>query len=80
MKKIAKNHQIFVVTHLAVIAASADKNLFAYKCVSDNKTKTNIKYLKNDELINEIARISSGNIGGVALDYAKELIKINRVA
>jgi len=80
MKTIAQKHQIFVVTHLAVIAASADKNLFAYKNVSENRTKTNIKYLQNDELINEIARISSGNIGNVALEYAKELIKINRVA
>lgn len=80
MQKIAKNHQIFVVTHLAVIAASADTNIFAYKQVKNSKTQTNIKYLKDDELINEIARISSGNTGEIALKHAKELIKMNKVA
>lgn len=80
LKKIAKNHQIFVVTHLAVIAASADVNLFAYKKVESNKTKTNVKYLENEELIKEIARISSGNTEEIALKHAEELIKINKVA
>jgi DNA repair protein RecN (Recombination protein N) len=80
MKKIAKSHQIFVVTHLAVIAASADNNFFAYKKVENDRTKTNIKYLKNEELVSEIARISSGNTGKVAITHAKELIKLSRVA
>ncbi|MCI8308668.1 MAG: DNA repair protein RecN [Clostridia bacterium] len=80
MKTISKNHQIFVVTHLAVIAASANNNLFAYKEVENNKTKTNIKKLENEELVNEIARISSGNTGKIALNNAKELIKLSKVA
>ncbi len=80
MKKISKNHQIFVVTHLAVIAASADTNYFAYKDVKNGKTKTNVKKLNNEELINEVARISSGNTEQAALDHAKELIKINKAA
>jgi DNA repair protein RecN (Recombination protein N) len=80
MKTIAKSHQIFVVTHLAVIAASADNNLFAYKKVENDKTKTNIKNLSNDELVCEIARISSGNTGDIAITHAKELIKLSRVA
>jgi DNA repair protein RecN (Recombination protein N) len=80
MKKISKSHQIFVVTHLAVIAASADNNLFAYKQVVNDKTKTNIKNLTNDELVCEIARISSGNTGDIALTHAKELIKLSKVA
>lgn len=80
MKKIAKSHQIFVVTHLAVIAASAENNLFAYKKVEDNKTKTNVKTLKEDDLTKEIARISSGSINEVAILHAKELIKLSKVA
>jgi len=78
MKRISKNHQIFVVTHLAVIAASADNNLYSYKQVESNKTKTNIKNITNDELVCEIARISSGNTGNVAMEHARELIKISK--
>ena len=75
MKKIAKSHQIFVVSHLAVIAASAENNYFSYKKVEDGKTKTNIKKIEGEELINEIARISSGDISKISKEHAKELLK-----
>ena len=80
MKKISKSHQIFVVTHLAVIAASSDINLFAYKEVIDSQTITRVKVLENEEFVKEIARISSGNISKISLEHAKELIQNNKVA
>ncbi len=80
MKKIAKNHQIFVVSHLAVIAASAENNYFSYKIVEDGKTKTNVKKIDGEELINEIARISSGDMSKVSKEHAKELLKLSKVA
>ena len=80
MKKIAKNHQIFVVTHLAVIAASSNYNLFAYKEVIDNQTVSKVKSLENEEFVKEIARISSGNISPISLEHAKELIQNSKVA
>ena len=75
MKKIAKNHQLFVVSHLAVIAASATHNYFSYKKVENGKTKTNVKRLIDEDLINEIARISSGDINQSSKEHAKELLK-----
>lgn len=80
MKKIAKSHQIFVVSHLAVIAASAENNYFSYKKVENGKTKTNIKKIEGEELINEIARISSGDISKISKEHAKELLKVSKVA
>lgn len=80
MKKIAKNHQIFVVTHLAVIAASSDTNLFAYKEVINEQTVTKVKILGNEEFVKEIARISSGNISQISIEHAKELIQNSKVA
>jgi DNA repair protein RecN (Recombination protein N) len=80
MKLLSKLHQVFVVTHLAVIAASADVNLFAYKSVQNDKTKTYVKVLEPDELVDEIARISSGESTKTAKAHAKELIKISKVA
>ena len=80
MRKIAKNHQIFVVTHLAVIAASSEYNLFAYKEVINSQTVTKIKILENDDFVKEIARISSGNISQISIEHAKELIQYSKVA
>lgn len=80
MKKISKNHQIFVVTHLAVIAASSNTNLFVYKEVIDNQTVTKTKILENEDFIKEIARISSGNISQISIEHAKELIRNSKVA
>ena len=80
MKNIAKNHQIFVVSHLAVIAASADNNYFSYKKVENGKTKTNVKKIEGEELIDEIARISSGNMSIASKEHARELIKLSKVA
>ena len=80
MKKISQKHQIFVVTHLAVIAASSDINLFAYKEVINAQTVTRIKILEEDEFVKEIARISSGNISKISIEHARELIQNSRVA
>ena len=73
MRNIAKNHQILVITHLASIAAKADYNYYISKIVEKSKTKTVIKQLNEDETINEIARISSGELTKIAIEHAKEL-------
>lgn len=75
MKMIANKHQIFVVTHLAVIAASADSHFFISKNVEGNTTKTKIEELKEEESIREIARIATGDVTKTAIDHAKELKK-----
>ena len=73
LKLIAKNHQILIVTHLANIAAKGDYNYFINKQVEQEKTKTNVKLLKENEVLEEIARISSGKITKISLEHAKEL-------
>lgn len=75
MMKIAKKHQIFVVTHLAVIAAFANNNFYIYKDIYDNKTRTNVKLLKEEETIQELARILTGEITEIAIKNAIELRK-----
>ena len=79
MKKIAKKHQIFVVTHLAVIAAAGEYNYHISKKIEENKTKTSIKQLDKQEAAEEIARIATGEISKTTIQYAKELISINRM-
>lgn len=80
MKKLAESHQIFVVTHLAVIAASSSHNYFSYKTVENGKTKTSVKKISGEELVNEIARISSGEVSQISKNHAKELLKNSQAA
>lgn len=77
MKQIAKHHQVLCVTHLAPIAARGDYNYYINKAVSNEETKTNIKLLKEEETIQEIARIASGEVNEVTLEHAKQLRKSN---
>ena len=74
MKQISKTHQIICVTHLATIAAKGDTNYFINKEIDNGKTKTNISLLKDENLLEEIARIASGEVTKISLEYAKELV------
>ena len=75
MKKIAKNHQILCITHLASIAAKGDYNYYISKVTENERTKTKIQYLNEEETIQEIARIASGEITKIAIEHAIELRK-----
>ena len=76
LKRIGKAHQVIIVTHLAIIAAKGDYNYYIYKEVVGDKTKTKIKALDEKETIEEIARISSGEISDITISHAKELRKL----
>ena len=73
LKAIAKKHQVMCISHLPNIAAIADYNYFISKNVKEERTKTQIKLLEENEVIEEIARISSGEINEISLQYAYEL-------
>ncbi|MBR2240480.1 MAG: DNA repair protein RecN [Clostridia bacterium] len=75
IKIISRKHQVLCVTHQASIAAKGDYNYFISKKIKEDKTVTNIKLLSEQEVINEIARISSGDITIGSLNHAKELRK-----
>lgn len=75
IKIISKNHQVLCVTHQPSIAAKGDYNYFINKRIKNDKTVTNINLLNEDEVINEIARIASGDITINSLNHAKELRK-----
>ena len=73
LKEISKNHQVMCISHLPSIAANADFNYFISKKVIENRTNTNIKLLNEKETIEEIARISSGEVNEASINYAMEL-------
>ena len=73
IKTISKSHQVLCISHLAPMVAQADYNYYINKKVENERTSTNIKLLNEKEVINEIARISSGEINEITLKYANEL-------
>ena len=73
MRKIAKNYQIIMITHLATIAAKGDYNYYISKEVENGKTRTKVIKLTEQETIKEIARIASGEVTDIAIEHAKEL-------
>ena len=75
MKIIAKKHQVLCITHQASIAAKGDHNYYISKKVENDKTKTIVKKLKEKEIVEEIARMSSGDVTENAINHAIEMRK-----
>ena len=75
IKIVSKKHQVLCVTHQASIAAKGDYNYYISKSTNEGKTSTNIKLLSEKEVIEEIARISSGDLTKTAIEYAMEMRK-----
>ena len=75
MEKIAKSAQVLAITHLPQVAAMSDHHFYIYKKSLDNKTYTIVKPLNDEEKINEVARLLSGNdVSDSFIIAAKELI------
>ena len=68
-----KKHQVLCISHLPNIAALGDYNYFISKKIKNNRTNTSIKLLNENEIIKEIARISSGEVNDTTIKYATEL-------
>ncbi len=72
---ISKDKQVIAISHLPQISIFADNNLLISKYESEEKTKTEVKKLSEDEKILEIMRLIGGNSDSLsAKEHAKELI------
>lgn len=61
MKQLAKNRQIFCITHLASIAVYADNQIKIEKSVSGEITSSNVYVVEGEDRVKEIARMLSGD-------------------
>jgi DNA repair protein RecN len=76
LKKIAKKHQVILITHLPQIAAKADRHFLIEKTVAEGKTKTEIQALSEEESIEELARLLGGEErDDAAVENARSLKK-----
>lgn len=74
LQKIAKNHQVILITHLPQIAAKADHHFLIEKTVENGVTHTGIHPLTEKESIEELARLLGGDeLSEASLENAREL-------
>lgn len=76
MSRIAKEHQVIVVTHLPQIAAMADTHFEISKSVNNGRTITSIETLSEEGKIKELARMLGGvTITETVIENAKDMKK-----
>ena len=73
LKSISDKHQVMCISHLPNVAAVADYNYFISKSTKQDRTKTEVRLLNEKQVIEEIARISYGEINNASIKYAEEL-------
>ena len=76
MKTIAKYTQVIAITHLSAVAACGDTHYYIYKEDNDQSSATHIKKLNYDEIIRELANISSTDASDSAIAAAEELYNL----
>jgi DNA repair protein RecN (Recombination protein N) len=73
---LAGRHQILVVTHLAQVAAFADRQLRVAKSATDTSTTATVSTLEGDERVEELARMLSGQPDSeVGREHAVDLLE-----
>jgi len=78
---LARTHQVLVVTHLAQVAAWADRHVVVEKSSSDAVTVSHVHEVTGEARITEIARLLSGEEDSTsARAHALELVEAARVA
>lgn len=73
---IGRYSQVLTITHLPQVAAVADNHYFIEKQVVGERTETSIHTLSEDERVNEVARMLSGDeLTDAAKENARDLIQ-----
>lgn len=60
LAQLARSHQVIVVTHLAQVAAYADRHLVVDKSTGGNLTRSGVRVLADQERVVELARMLAG--------------------
>ena len=73
---IGRYSQVLTITHLPQVAAVADNHYFIEKQVVGDRTETSIHTLSEEERVNEVARMLSGDeLTDAAKENARDLIQ-----
>ena len=77
MAELAQSRQVIVITHIASIAAKANRHFVVKKETHDGRTFTLLNRVENELRVQEIARMLSGHEqGSKALAHAQSLLML----
>ncbi|HUP20345.1 MAG TPA: DNA repair protein RecN [Gemmatimonadota bacterium] len=75
LKTVARHHQVVVVTHLAQIAAAADRHLVVEKAERGDRVVTTVRSVEGEERVREVSRLLGGDPERVvSRHHAEELL------
>lgn len=75
IEEISSSSQVIVISHLVQVVANGDNHLFVYKEDGEEKTTSHIKYLTEEELVREVAKmLSLDKVSESSLASSRELI------
>jgi DNA repair protein RecN (Recombination protein N) len=79
LARLARNHQVLVVTHLAQVAAYADNHLVVDRPSGATEptsvTSSDVRVVAGAERAVELARMLAGSDSATALQHAEELLQ-----
>ncbi len=75
LSRLGETHQVFVVTHLAQVAACADQQWAVEKVDSGTRTVTRVREVRGADRVTELSRMLSGTPdSSAAREHAAELL------
>ncbi len=75
LARLAENHQVLVVTHLAQVAAFAQAHFVVEKREEHGRTHTTVRRVTQEDRPRELARMLSGTVTDASLQHASELLQ-----
>ncbi len=75
LARLAKTHQVIVVTHLAQVAVAAERHYLVRKTEGDSGVpETTLTEISGEERVAEVARMLSGDTGEASRELAREML------
>jgi DNA repair protein RecN (Recombination protein N) len=79
LREVGERQQVVAITHLASVAAQADHHFVIEKTVRKNEVHTNVRVVRGDERIDEIARMLAGDtITPESRSLARQMLETRR--
>lgn len=75
LARLARTHQVIVVTHLAQVAVAAERHYLVRKTdAGGGVPETTLTEISGEERVAEVARMLSGDTGSASQDLAREML------
>jgi DNA repair protein RecN (Recombination protein N) len=76
MRRLGRDRQVLAVTHLAQVAAGADRHLVVTKSPDgDGRASSLVRALADDQRAHEVARMLGGGVSATSLAHAREMLE-----